>query len=87
MSLQAKIFERSTNLGVSNDCLSVLAGVPASRLSMAARGIRDLDNESAIILNRIVGEMEALANSVAPVPINWRDVAAIKNALESRRTQ
>jgi hypothetical protein len=54
---------------------------------MAARGIRDLDNESAIILNRIVGEMEALANSVAPVPINWRDVAAIKNALESRRTQ
>lgn len=86
MSLQLKIFERTADLGISNDCLSSLSGIAASRLSMAARGLRDLDNESVIVLNRIVGEMEALASSVAPVPIDWRDVTSIKNALESRRT-
>jgi hypothetical protein len=68
------------------DFLANLSGIPGTRLSQAFRGIRDLDNDQVVLISNTLKEVEELAESVAPIPVAFRNAKVIRAVLEEQRT-
>jgi len=81
-SVESRLQRKMDRLGITADFLSVLAGIPASRLSQAFRGIRALDNAQGSVLERLIDSLEELANRAAPLPLSFKNPAAIKEVLK-----
>jgi len=85
-SHENRILGTMQNLQITADHLATLDGnISPSRLSAAFRGVKDLDVPTAERLLQLLTELSDLANSVHPVPIHWRNVAAIKTLLQAKR--
>jgi hypothetical protein len=85
-SNENRILGAMQTLGITADHLAALDGnISPSRLSAAFRGVRDLETPQAERLLRLLAELSALAASVYPVPISWRDREAIKTLIEAKR--
>ena len=80
------IQERMRKLdSMTADFLASFSGVPGSRLSQAFRGIRDLDNAQVVTIDKSLSELEALAESIAPIPVAFRNAKVIRAILEEER--
>jgi hypothetical protein len=87
-SSENRILGGMQTLGITADHLATLDGsISPSRLSAAFRGVRDLETAQAERLLQLLAELSDLAASVRPVPISWRDTAAIKTLLSAKREQ
>jgi hypothetical protein len=85
-SHENRILTGMQSLGLTADHLATLDGsISPSRLSAAFRGVKDLETPTAERLLRLLGELSELATALAPVPISWRDIAAIKTLLAAKR--
>jgi sugar/nucleoside kinase (ribokinase family) len=85
-SHENRILTGMQSLGLTADHLATLDGsISPSRLSAAFRGVKDLETPQAERLLRLLAELAELASSVYPVPIAWRNVAAIKTLIEAKR--
>lgn len=67
------------------DVWAALSGIPASSLSLADRGTRDLPIERFYQANKTLDELRDLVAFHAPVPIAWKDVNAIRELLDHMR--
>ena len=85
MGLERKILNRIRDLGMTCDAAASLTGISGPRLSQFNRGSRDLDADSQVSLCTIISECESLARDYADIPIDWRQVAKIRDLLDSRR--
>jgi hypothetical protein len=87
MSHENLIQERMRKLdNMTADFLANLSGIPGTRLSQAFRGIRDLDNDQVVLISNTLKEVEELAESVAPIPVAFRNAKVIRAVLEEQRT-
>jgi hypothetical protein len=84
LSYENRISEKMQSLGCSADFLSVLARVPASRLSHAFRGVRPLSNADGEMFLSILKGLEALVQSVAPVPVAFKNPSLIRELINDR---
>lgn len=80
-SLRTKRLE----LDVPIDVLAALSGVPASTLSLADRGTKDLPIDRFRQVDATLNELRELVAFHAPVPISWRDVSAIRDLIDHMR--
>jgi hypothetical protein len=87
MSHENMIQERMRKLdNMTADFLANLSGVPGTRLSQAFRGLRQLDNEQVVLISKTLKEVEDLAESVAPIPVAFRNAKVIRAVLEEQRS-
>lgn len=68
--------------GLSADALAALAGVAASRLSGALRGVRPLSNQEADVFLKLLSELKNLVALCSPVPVSLKNPTIIKRLLE-----
>jgi hypothetical protein len=85
MGLVRKILNRIRDLGMTCDAAASLTSTSGPRLSQFNRGSRDLDADSMVSLRTIISECESLARDYADIPIDWRQVAKVRDLLDSRR--
>jgi DNA-binding transcriptional regulator YdaS (Cro superfamily) len=85
MGLNTKILDRIAALGMTNDAAAHLSGVSPTRLSQFSRGVRELDNYAMQSLCQIITEAEMLTHDFPDFPFDWRQVARIRDLLDSRR--
>ena len=86
LSPERRILQKLAALDLSADHLAVIDGaISPSRLSQAFRGVKTLENPTAERLFRLLDELAELQQMLAPVPILWRDVAAIRMLSEAKR--
>ena len=74
-----------SELEIPLEVLAGLTGVPASSLSMATRGTKDLPNDRFRAVDALLTELAQLVEFHAPVPIAWKNVAVIRDLLEEMR--
>jgi hypothetical protein len=67
------------------DFLANLAGIPGTRLSLAFRGVRELDNDQIVHLSNTLQQLEDLAAALAPIPVAFKNPRAIREVLEQRK--
>ena len=84
MSLESLIMDGLNNLtprcAVSN--FSALCGIASpARVSSALAGQRPFDAEDGPLYANVLRRMKTLADSVAPVPVDWSETAVIKTIL------
>lgn len=80
-SLRTKRLE----LDLPIEAWAALTGIPASTLSMSDRGTKDLPIERFRQADAMLNELRDLVAFYAPVPIAWKDVAAIRELLDRMR--
>lgn len=85
LSYENRIQQKIRSLGCSADFLAVLAEIPPSRLSQAFRAIRPLSNSDGEVLLAWLTELEALVESVAPIPVAFKNPGAIRELFNARR--
>jgi hypothetical protein len=87
-SAENRILGRMQALGLTADHLATLDGqISPSRLSAAFRGVKDLENPTAQRLLRLLDELDELTSSLHPVPIQWKNTAAVKMLLRAKRAR
>jgi hypothetical protein len=84
LSYENRIMEKMRALGCTADFLSVMARVPASRLSHAFRGVRPLTNEDGEMFMDILNALENLVESVSPVPVSFKNPQLIRDLIKDR---
>jgi hypothetical protein len=68
-------------LGCSAIFLSSLAGIPASRLNFALRGLKPLENPDATKLLDLVQRLIAIRDAFAPLPLQLTRVDEVRGLL------
>jgi hypothetical protein len=67
--------------------LAMLDGsISQQRISQALSGLRPFDNQTGLRLSALMDELEELA-STSPLPPDFRNIPAIRAALQQRREQ
>jgi hypothetical protein len=84
LSFENRIQEKMHQLGITGDFLCALAKVHPSRLSHAIRGIKAITNADGEKLMDYLGQLEALAAEVAPIPVSFRNPNVIRELLLAR---
>jgi hypothetical protein len=85
-SHENRILTGMRSLGLTADHLATLDGsISPSRLSAAFRGVKDLETPQAERLLHLLDELKELSASLTPVPISWKNTAAIKFLLAAKR--
>ncbi len=87
LSAEKRIEDRRQLLGCSAIFLSSLAGIPASRLSFALRGLKPLENVDAIKLLDLTDRLLAIKEAFSPLPIalvNPEEVRGLLHAMDRR---
>lgn len=83
MALIQERMRKLSNMAAS--VLAELSGVPGTRLSLAFRGIRDLDNSQIILISNTLREAEDLAEAVAPIPVSFQNAKIIRTILDQKK--
>jgi predicted amidophosphoribosyltransferase len=87
-SHENRILTGMQSLGLTADHLATLDGsISPSRLSAAFRGVKDLETPQAERILRLLQELKELSSALTPVPISWKNTAAIKFLLAAKRAQ
>jgi hypothetical protein len=76
---------QAATLELPVEVLAALSGVPASTLSMAMRGTKDLPRERFLAVDALLRELRELVEFHAPVPISWKNPAIIRDLLDEMR--
>jgi hypothetical protein len=71
--------------GISQPTLCALTGTNLNRLGQFLSGARDLDNETVLKIYNTLATLERLQSLMEPVPVDFRNVRAIKEILERIR--
>jgi hypothetical protein len=88
MSVENRIQRALDELGIGLVQFCVISGeVSQTRLSQAFNGLRPLPNELGEKLEGVIFELKAIREGAKPIPVDFRNVIAIKEILEQRRTQ
>jgi hypothetical protein len=82
LSAEVRIQERMRKLEITSDFLATLALIPASRLSLAFRGLKSLSNGDAELLFGVLSDLEALAERARPFPIAFRNPVLIRDLIK-----
>jgi hypothetical protein len=91
-SAESRILQRLTRLDASADFLAGLAsvylisGASSAKLSIAFRGGKALDNQTAQELLNLLDRCIALVNDASPLPLRFDNPGVIKSLLDARRT-
>lgn len=72
-------------LDLPAEIFATLSGIPATALSMAMRGTKDLSAERFRQAIDLLNELAELVRFCSPIPISWRDVNAIRELLDRLR--
>ena len=71
--------------GISQPTVCALTGTNLNRLGQFLSGARDLDNETVLKIYNTLVTLERLQSLMEPVPVDFRNVRAIKELLERIR--
>jgi hypothetical protein len=88
LSAENRIKESLTRLDCTASFIATLAGIPANRLSEAFRGVKELSNKDAELIEEILKRIDMLVLAFEPVPIslvNPTKIKALLNDIEDRR--
>lgn len=80
------IGSRMTALGVSNQVICALVDVGVNRLGQFLSGAKDLDNHIVLRIYAVIQQLEQVQEILSPVPVDWKNVRAVKEVLERVRT-
>lgn len=72
---------RMAALGVQPTNLAELVGISPQHLSNFLSGRRDLDIQDVVKIRNIMSELESLANICNPIPVNFKNLQAIRQLL------
>jgi hypothetical protein len=72
-------------LGCDQSAFAIISGVSQTRLSQAFRGTKDFNGPEVERLSTIVNALRQISESASPIPLSFRDPAAIKRLLEHRQ--
>jgi hypothetical protein len=86
LSVENRIQRALGELGIGLVQFCVISGeISQTRLSQAFNGLRPLPNELGEKLEAIIHELQAIRDDAKPIPVDFRNVIAIKEILEQRR--
>jgi hypothetical protein len=86
MSVENRIQRALDELGIGLVQFCVISGeVSQTRLSQAFNSLRPLPNELGEKLEAIIDELKAIRDDAKPIPVDFRNVLAIKEILQQRR--
>jgi hypothetical protein len=71
--------------GVSQPTICSLTGVNLNRLGQFLTGAKDLDNETVLKIYNTLLQLERIQHLMEPVPVDFRNIRAIKELLERIR--
>lgn len=69
-----------SDLGINLELASAYSGMSVSVVRQILQGIQ-VNSQKALALRRLSLDLERLQSKVAPVPVNFRRVAEVKNLL------
>jgi len=83
----ASIIDQRMSLlpGVSQPVVCALTGTNLNRLGQFLSGAKDLDNETVLTIYNTLVRLERIQQLMEPVPVDFRNVRAIKDLLERIR--
>ena len=76
---------RISAIGISQNALAALAGLPVNKLSGFFCGIRKLENPELEKLHGILVSCEELAKLAEPIPIDFKNLISLRVALEKMK--
>jgi hypothetical protein len=82
-SAERRIEDARQMLGCSAIFLSSLAGIPASRLNFALRGLKPLENPDATKLLELVHKLMAIRDAFSPLPLELTRVDEVRGLLNA----
>jgi hypothetical protein len=86
MSFQSGIVRNKLlALGISQALFSAYAGVSINQVSLFCTGVRSLSNSDVEKINQGVADLGALAEALAPIPLDYRCIDEIKNLLRQHK--
>jgi hypothetical protein len=74
-------------LDVAQSVFASYANVPATRLSQCLSGVKEWSAQDLAACEKALRELLDLAESVKPLPIDFRKVSLVRTVLELRRAQ
>jgi len=76
--------QRAAALGIPIDCLAVYCGISETRLRGLLNG-RRVSNETMLFIRDRLDELESLKRRMWPIPIDFKNVQAVKELLKRLR--
>jgi hypothetical protein len=86
MSYEVDIQNKIKAMGMSNDFLAALSGIPPTALSQAFRGVKDFTNEQCVVLTDLLRELKELNEAAAPLPLSFKNAKLIRAVLDQRKS-
>ena len=89
LSLENRLGTFCQDQGMSLDFFAAIADqrVSASRLRVAIRGEKDLEQPAATVIDTLLGELRVLAKEHEPFKLQWVNPQLFRGELEKRRLQ
>jgi len=77
---------RISAVGISQNALAALAGLPVNKLSGFFCGIRKLENPELEKLHGILVSCEELAQLADPIPVDFKNLISLRVALDKMKS-
>ena len=85
MIIENNIRNTLDRVNCSADVFCALGGISPTRWSRALRGLAPLTGPECQALSNLAEELSQLTDDAKPIPVDFRDLEAIKLILEQRR--
>jgi hypothetical protein len=79
------IAKQIQNLPVSHPVVCALAGINLNKLGNFIAGTKDLDTATVLRVHEILKQLEYVKVLMSPIPVDFRDVRALRDLLERAR--
>ena len=82
LSAENRVRDRLQSLGATANFLAALSGIPATRISLATRGIQELRSEHATLLLELTARLIDIADAFRPLPISLVNPTEVRALLD-----